>query len=112
MASSEATALELVGYADQCGGLDNVVAVLAELVEAFDAQKLLAAAALCPIAWVQRLGYLLDISEHREISDVLVSHVSERAHGVAPLVRAKAKTGAERLERWKLAVNASVELDL
>jgi hypothetical protein len=31
---------------------------------------------------------------------------------VAPLVRAKTKTGAERIERWKLAVNASVEPDL
>jgi predicted transcriptional regulator of viral defense system len=112
IASPEATALELVGYADQCGGLDNVSSVLAELVEALDPQKLVDAAVLCPIAWVQRLGYLLDVGGHRELGHVLVPHVKEHAHVVAPLVRAKTKTGAERVERWKLAVNASVEPDL
>jgi predicted transcriptional regulator of viral defense system len=112
VASSEATALELVGYADRCGGLDNVASVLAELVEAIDPQKLVTAAALCPIAWVQRLGYLLDVGGHRELGDVLVAHVKERAHVVAPLVRAKTATGAARVDRWKLAVNATVEPDL
>jgi hypothetical protein len=72
IASPEPTALELVGYANQAGGLDNVASVLAELVEVLDAGKLVAAAALCPIAWVQRLGYLLDLTEHREIADMLV----------------------------------------
>jgi len=112
VASPEATALELVGYVDQCGGLNNVASVLAELVEKVDAQKLLAAAALCPIAWVQRLGYLLDIAGHREIGDVLAPHVKEHAHAVAPLVRARATTGAQRLDRWKLVVNAIVEPDV
>lgn len=112
VASPEATALELVGYADQCGGLDNVASVLSELVEAVDPQKLVDTAALCPIVWVQRLGYLLDAGGHRELGDVLVPHVKEHAHVVAPLVRAKTKTGAERVERWKLAINATVEPDL
>lgn len=111
VASPEATALELVGYADRCGGLDNVASVLAELSDTIEPQKLLAAAALCPIVWVQRLGYLLDVGGHRELGDVLVPYAKEHAHVVAPLVRAETKTGAERLDRWKLAVNASVELE-
>jgi predicted transcriptional regulator of viral defense system len=111
VASPEGTALELVAYADRCGGLDNAASVLAELAEALDPQKLAAAAALCPIAWVQRLGYLLDVGGHQGLADALVPHVQERAHVVAPLVRAEAKTGAERMERWKLAVNATVEAE-
>jgi predicted transcriptional regulator of viral defense system len=111
VASPEATALELVAYADRCGGLDNVASVLAELAETLDPQKLVAAAALCPIAWAQRLGYLLDVGEHQAMADALVPYVQERAHVVAPLVRAEAKTGAERIERWKLAVNATVEAE-
>jgi hypothetical protein len=75
-------------------------------------RKLLAASALCPIAWVQRLGYLLDLSGHRDVADVLVPLVDEQAHVVAPLVRAKPKGGAERIQRWRLAVNASVVPDL
>lgn len=109
VASPAATALELVGYADQCGGLDNVAAVLTELVEMIDTQQFLAAAALCPIAWVQRLGYLLDLIDHRELGDALAPQVEARAHTVAPLVRATSNVGAPRLGRWKLAVNASVD---
>lgn len=112
VASPEATALEMMGYANLCGGFDNVASVLAELVEAVDPQKLVDAAALCPIAWVQRLGYLLDLAGHRELGDALVPYVEEHARLVAPLVPAKSKTGSERSERWKLAINATVEPDL
>ncbi|MBI5544353.1 MAG: type IV toxin-antitoxin system AbiEi family antitoxin [Deltaproteobacteria bacterium] len=112
VASAEATALELVGYSDQCGGLDHVASVLAELAEALDAQKLLAAARLCPIAWVQRLGYLLDHAEHSELGDALAPHVMGYSHVVTPLVRAAPRAGAQRIVRWKLAVNAIVEPDL
>jgi predicted transcriptional regulator of viral defense system len=112
VASPEATALELVGYADQCGGLDNVASVLAELVETVDPPKLLTAAKLCPIVWVQRLGYLLDVGGHSELSDILMPHVQEHARVLAPLVRARSRAGSEHASRWKLAVNASVEPDL
>jgi predicted transcriptional regulator of viral defense system len=112
VSSPEATALELVGYADQCGGLDNVAVVLSELVEAVDSSKLLVAAHHCPIVWSQRLGYLLEVTGHDELANVLVDHVKERATTIAPLVRAKSMKGAARTERWKLAVNDSVEPDL
>jgi len=111
VASPEATALELVGYADQCGGLDNVASVLAELAPVLDAGKLLIAARLDPIAWAQRLGYLLDLTENRALGDALAPLVQERAHVFAPLIRAKPKAGADRIERWKLAVNAIAEPD-
>jgi predicted transcriptional regulator of viral defense system len=111
IASPEATALELVAYADRCGGLDNVASVLAELAETLDPQKLVSAAALCPIVWAQRLGYLLDVGGRDTLADALVPYVQKHAHVMAPLVRAEAKTGAERIARWKLAVNATVEAE-
>jgi predicted transcriptional regulator of viral defense system len=111
VASPEATALEIVGYADHCGGLDNVAGVLAELVDELDPAKLTEAARLCPVAWVQRLGYLLDLIEQRDFAEALVSHVRDHAAVVAPLVRAKPAGRAPRNERWKLAVNATVEPD-
>jgi predicted transcriptional regulator of viral defense system len=112
VASPEATALEIVGYADRCGGLDNVASVIAELAETLDPRKLLAAATRGPIAWVQRAGYLLDLTGQHQLADALAAHVEKHAHVVAPLVRAEPKTGAERLDRWKLAINASVEPEL
>jgi predicted transcriptional regulator of viral defense system len=112
VSSPEATALELVGYADQCGGLDNVASVLSELVESLDLKKLLEAARLCPVVWSQRLGYLLELASQDDFAGVLADHVRAQAAMLAPLVRAKSMKGAPRAERWKLAINASVEADL
>jgi hypothetical protein len=112
VASPEATALELVGYADQSGGLDTVASVLAELVEAINPDRLVAECQRSPIAWVQRLGYLLDLTEHRDLADELAPSVVARVKEVAPLVRAKSRSGAPRDARWKLAVNATVQPDL
>ncbi len=112
VASPEATALELVGYADQSGGLDNVASVLAELGEGIDPARLVSECERSPIAWVQRLGYLLDLTEHRDLADKLAPLVVARAKEVAPLVRAKSRSGAPRDERWRLAVNAAVEPDV
>lgn len=108
VASPEATALELVGYVDQCGGLKHVADVLSGLVGTLDPQKLVSLAPLNPIAWTQRLGYLLDVTDHRALANVLVPAVSELASDFAPLVRARPKGGARRLPRWKLAVNAEL----
>ncbi|MCC7385069.1 MAG: type IV toxin-antitoxin system AbiEi family antitoxin [Deltaproteobacteria bacterium] len=112
VASPEATSLELVGYAEQSGGLDNVASVLTELVEALDPKRLVVEARRSPVAWVQRLGYLLDLTEHGDLADKLVPHVRGHATVVAPLVRSRSRSGALRNDRWKLAVNASVEPDL
>lgn len=111
VASPEATALELVGYANHCGGLDNVVAVLADLGETIDAARLLDAARSCPIAWVQRLGYLLDQIDRQDLTSGLVDHVREHALVPAPLVRAESTARAPLAERWKLAINASMDLE-
>jgi predicted transcriptional regulator of viral defense system len=112
LASAEATALELVGYADLCGGLDHVASVLAELGEVLESERLLAECGRSPIAWVQRLGYLLDLTGHEVLAQSLVATISTRARGVAPLVRSATRTGMRRDMRWRLAVNASLEPDL
>jgi hypothetical protein len=86
--------------------------VLTELVEAIDIKRLLTECKRSPLAWVQRLGYLLDRIEHRDLADHLAPFVLAHAKVVAPLVRATSRSGAPRDERWKLAVNATVESDL
>ena len=112
ISSPETTALELVGYADRCGGLDNVASVIAELVDVIDAAKLADVARLCPVVWAQRLGYLLDLTGHADVANVLVAHVHAHVRLAAPLVRRRPRARARRDDRWKLAINASVEPDL
>lgn len=112
ISSPEATALELVGYADRCGGLDNVASVLGDLVDAIDATKLADVARLCPVVWAQRLGYLLDLTGHANVANALAGHVQAHVRLAAPLIRRRPRAHARRDDRWKLAVNASVEPDL
>jgi len=111
VATPEVTALELVGYQDRCGGLDNVATVLGELAERLHGASLAAEAKRCPVAWVQRLGYLLELVGQSEVADPLQSLVEGVAEEAA-LVRSQPRTGAPRASRWKLAVNESVEPDL
>lgn len=108
IASPEATALELVGYADRCGGLVHVAGVVSDLAKVIEPQRLASAALLSPIAWAQRLGYLLDMTDNRTVANALTPLVKELAHDFAPLVRARPKGGAARLPRWKLAVNTRI----
>jgi predicted transcriptional regulator of viral defense system len=110
-ATPEVTALELVGYPRQAGGLSNVATVLSELGESIDRDELAATAALCPVGWSQRLGYLLELVEHQRLADALESFVAKNASSYAPLRRAAAVAGAERVPKWKLLVNADAEPD-
>lgn len=112
VSSPETTALELVGYARHAGGLDNVATVLAELAESVDAEQLAEEARKAPLAWVQRLGYLLDMVGAGDVADALQPYVQEHARRVAPLDASAPRTGAERSGRWKIAINTDVEADL
>ncbi len=113
VASPETTALELVGYARVCGGLDNVATVLSELHERLVPAHLRREAEKVPVAWVQRLGYLLELVEaHPEVLAALEAEVRRRARRPGVLDPSSPSTGVQRSRRRRLAVNAVVEPDL
>ena len=112
VSSPEATAFDLVGYQERCGGLDNVATVLAELAEKLDADRLAALGPLSPIPWAQRLGYLLDRVGQSSRSEPLAAFVARHATETASLIPGDEPKNAPRDERWKLRVNADVEPDL
>lgn len=110
-ATAEATALELVGYASRCAGLSHVATVLAELAEVLDANQLATEARRCPIAWVQRLGWLLEQVAQPTLAEALLPDVDARASSPTRLLPSYTGTGASRDPRWRLIVNADVEPD-
>ena len=112
VATPEATAIEVVGYVQHCGYLDNVGTVLAELRERMNGEALQAEARRAPIAWVQRLGYLLQLVDAEDLASSLDPVMEERQPVPAPLAPWKAMAGAPRDARWRLAVNIEVEPDL
>ena len=112
IASPEATALELVGYPDRGGGLSNVATVLAELIEKMDAPALEVEARRVPMAWVQRLGYLLSLVDAEKHAAVLESVLGDGSPFFVALAPRVSMAGALRDPRWRVAVNVEVEPDL
>jgi predicted transcriptional regulator of viral defense system len=108
----EATAVDLVGYADHAGGLDQVATILSELSEQIDPQLLLAAAKTAPLPWSQRLGYLLELVDAGDKAAALKTYVGEHARDATPLLPAAPRSDADRSPDWKVYVNAAVEAEI
>ena len=109
VSTPEATALDLVGYPNRVGGLNQVATVLSELAERIDPEKLVVAAAAAPVPWAQRLGYLLERAGAAEKASGLRAYVRARAHESAVLLPQGSSKKATRDENWKLFINAAVE---
>ena len=130
VSTPEATAIDMVTYPNRCGGLDNVLTVLTDLVKKMDADKLKQLASNTDeVTWIQRLGYLLDLIKANYLSDVL--HQSLENHRVRArlLIAPPKKTPAlEKLaaqlgknknsslyetknDKWKLIINKKLELE-
>lgn len=112
VSTPEATALDLLGYAHHAGGLNQVAAVLSELAERIDPEKLAAAAHTAPVAWAQRLGYLLEHLGFAAKTPALKDYVRKHAKQSIVLLPKAPHKRARRNKGWKLYVNASVEAEL
>ena len=112
VASTEATAFDLVGYAQHCGGLSNVSTVLLELAESLKPEEIVRIAPLSPVPWAQRLGYLLETAGATAVTEPLAKHVARVAREYIPLNPKRGQRSRERSNRWKLIVNDTVEPDL
>ena len=112
VSSPEATALDLLGYVRHVGGLNQVATLLSELAERIDPEKLADAAEAVPIAWAQRLGYLLEHLNLDAKTSALKEYVRKHAKqstALSPQARSKP---SQRNQRWKLFVNVKLETEL
>ena len=112
IASPATTAVEVVGYPERCGFLDNVATVLSELAESIDAALFEAEASRAPTAWLQRLGYLLVLVEQEELAARLDRVLVERNLFTVALAPWQEMEGTPRDPRWQVAINIDVEPDL
>jgi predicted transcriptional regulator of viral defense system len=111
VSTPEATAFDVVGYPRHAGGLDNVATVLTELAEKIDPQRLVNGAELSPIAWAQRLGYLLDLAGSGQKAERLAEYVASHNPGSTPLDPAAPLNKKDRSKRWRVFVNVTVETE-
>ncbi len=108
----ESTALDLVGYQQHCGGLDYVATILHELVEKIRPQKLVEAAEVVPLPWVQRAGYLLNLVGGEVKTKGLQKLVATKCPAMTPLQPGVSMQGSVKDRIFRVAVNTEVEPDL
>lgn len=130
ISTAEATAMDLITYANRCGGIDNVFTVLNDLIKKIDPvklDKLVAESKETP--WIQRFGYMLDLlnSSLSEILEKRIKHASHKRElathragkrlerlnkKIDSLMRDYKKTQALKTnKKWKLIINKKLELD-
>ena len=112
VSTPEATAVDLVGYAQHAAASTRVATVLSELAERIDPQRLVPAAQAAPIVWAQRLGCLLQHIGAAEKVKPLLEYVRAHARDATPLVPRSPYRKSPRDTAWKVYVNASVQEDL
>jgi len=114
ISTPEATAVDLVGFAGQIGGLDRVATVFVELAEKLDAERLAEVGSnVAPDAWLQRLGYLLDALGFADRTGPLAEFIDGNVQEVTPLRSGRrGRTGKPRDEKWRVAVNHQLDPDI
>lgn len=113
VSTPESTAFDLVRYARQLGGLDQVFTVLQELGEVLDGKKLAEVAAKAGnLTHAQRLGWLLEKAGFEEKVGTLAQWVAEKCPLPAKLEPSSPIRGALENKRWTLLINTRIEGDL
>lgn len=115
LSTPEGTAMDLLNYSEQSGGLNHIATVLSELQEVMNTEKLLSLAeSHSELAWKQRLGYLLDKVGADELAHVLKTHLAQqkRIDYIKLMPGLKKFTEIKRNATWKIIENITIESDL
>lgn len=116
ISTPEGTAMDLLNYPLQSGGLNAIVTVLTELHVMMSSDKLFELAETSKeLAWKQRLGYLLEIIGASKLAQVLKKHLAKQKridyivlmHGFKPF-----DEPPSRNKTWKIIENSTVESDI
>lgn len=113
ISTPEQTALDLVRFQKHIGGLDAVMTVLAEMAEKISGPALLRTVRREPsVAYVQRLGWLLDRIHARALARELAVWIERRNPAVVPLNGSLRSRKGSVDHKWRLILNDRPEGDL
>lgn len=114
----ELTAMDLLLYTKQSGGLNHIAGVLSELVETINPEKLITLAKISgEKTWLQRLGYILDSisSVNNKKKKLIISKLkkllSRQELVYMPLASELPVKGSSRNDKWMIIENTTIESD-
>ncbi len=113
VSTPEATAIDMIKYVRQCGGMSRIVTVIDELAESMDCSALtqLATASSEPY-FIHRLGFLLDELGHEKLASALYTTINKKQARFIPLVPYESMHGMPTNKKWHIVINAIIESDL
>ncbi len=112
VATPETTAFDLVRFPSAAGHWSNIATVLTELAAQLDPELLAAGCDRVARSDVQRLGWLLDYIEERDLAAALASALEGARLVPTRLSTARDASGSTLDLRWRILVNDDVEPDL
>jgi predicted transcriptional regulator of viral defense system len=114
VSNPELTAADLVYYDNRIGGVNRAASVLNELAEVMRPERITQELInTLTIPTIQRLGYLLDVIQKKELADKLYAESQKLKKDFfrQPLKAGLEKTGFPTDERWKIVINTDIEID-
>ena len=100
------TCIDLVGYAKQIGAFDSVIPPINELCKLLNPEMLVEAAKREQnLAFVQRLGHILEWLGQHNLVDGLAKWLAGKKASWIPLDPSAKRSGMERNPRWHTIVN-------
>ena len=118
VSSPELTAIDLLLYRLQSGGLNNIATVLSELLESIDPDKLIEIVkTVDEKSCIQRLGYILEqidpMEEHKRdaIVEKLYEYITSLKLNPVPLAAELPTNNYVRNKKWMIIENLTIESD-
>ncbi len=111
VSSPDATALDLVRYSFELGGLSTVAVVISELAEHMRPRELLKAAPGFELSVVQRLGFILDKLGKHKLSDPLSKWLLEQGPRLVLLTGDESAESAVVDYRWRVKADEEFEIE-
>ncbi len=115
ISTPEATAMDLLRFIKQSGGLDHIATILIELVESINIKEFKVLLNVQHgVAWKQRLGYLLELLGSKRLANIV-----KRSLAAVPKINyvqlnpyTKIPRSARKNRRWKIIENAVIDPDI
>ncbi len=115
LSTPELTMMDICDYSEHAGHIHNMAQVIADLASSVNkaAFEKLFQSRQIKTTVLQRLGYLLDFTDNKELGDIVYHYLLYRKPiNYIWLVPGESSEILKKNKRWKININEDVELDI